>query len=78
MRVIREDHGKVETVWTSPTAFTAVDVEQPDELEARVRLRLSGKRYSVGRALSPGERLALADALRRAIRAALSERYVSP
>ena len=61
-------------VWRSPTAFTRVTLERPEEHEARVRLALSAKRLTVGRALSPPERVAFARALQRAIDAARAER----
>lgn len=75
--VSHEFEDEARTVWTSPTAFTAVDVERPGEHETRVRLRLSGRRLTVGRALSPEEREGFAAALREAIRAARSERYAA-
>lgn len=75
VEVIEETEGRSKTVWTSPTAFTNVDLEALGEHEMRVRLRLSGKRHSVGRALSPPEREALGQALREAIRRARAERF---
>ncbi|MCE3290152.1 MAG: hypothetical protein K0R83_2164 [Caulobacter sp.] len=75
VEVIEERDGVSRTVWTSPTAFTNVDLEALGEHEMRVRLRLSGKRRSVGKALSPPEREALGQALREAIRRARTERY---
>ncbi len=62
-------------VWTSPTAFTGLDVEAFGQDDTKVRLRLHRKRYLVGRALSPGERADLGRALDSAIRAARAERY---
>lgn len=75
--VLHELDGKARTVWTSPTAFTGVDVDWPGEHEARVRLRLSARRCTVGGALSPEERVGLGEALREAIRRARAERYSS-
>jgi uncharacterized membrane protein len=75
VEVIEERDGVSRTVWTSPTAFTSVDLEALGEHEMRVRLRLSRKRRSVGKALSPPEREALGHALREAIRRARAERY---
>lgn len=75
VEVIEETEGRSRTVWSSPTAFTNVDLEALGEHEMRVRLRLSGKRYSVGKALSPPEREALGQALREAIRRARAERF---
>ena len=63
------------TVWTSPTAFTRVSLETPSEDEAWVRLHLSGKAMTIGRALSPRERVQLAGAVERAIGAARAERH---
>jgi uncharacterized membrane protein len=63
------------TVWTSPTAFTGVSLDQGDDQSARLRLKLSGKGLTVAAALSPRERTAFADALERAIRKARTERY---
>ena len=74
--VSREDEKSARVIWTSPTAFTRVDVDQPDEHEARVRLRIYRRRLTLARALSPPERVEFADALERAIRDARAERYV--
>ena len=73
--VSREDEKGARVVWTSPTAFTRVGVDQPGEHETRVRLMMSRRRLTLGRALSPAERVAFADALQRAIRNARAERY---
>lgn len=61
------------TVWRSPTAFTRVDVEGDEE--RRVRLRLSGRAFTVARSLSPPERKRFAAALQDAIRNARAERF---
>jgi uncharacterized membrane protein len=76
--VSREDEKGARVVWTSPTAFTGVDLDQPGEHEARVRLRIYRRRLTVARALSPPERVEFAAALRRAIREARAERYPLP
>jgi uncharacterized membrane protein len=65
------------TVWTSPTAFTGLDVEAFGQDDTKVALRMHRRRYLVGRALSPGERADLGRALDGAIRAARAERYAS-
>ncbi len=65
------------TVWTSPTAFTGLDVEAFGQDDTKVALRMRRRRYLVGRALSPGERADLGRALDGAIRAARAERYAS-
>jgi len=76
--VSREDEKGARVVWTSPTAFTGVDLDQPGEHEARVRLRIYRRRLTVARALSPPERVEFAAALRLAIRQARAERYPLP
>jgi uncharacterized membrane protein len=74
VRVSHEIGRSARTVWSSPTAFTRVSVEAPDEHEARVRLHLSDKALTVAHALSPLERMRFADALEAAIRKARAER----
>lgn len=73
--VSREDEKGARLVWTSPTAFTRVGVEQPGEHDARVRLMMSRRRLTLGRALSPPERVDFARALERAILDARAERH---
>ncbi|SFK38633.1 DUF2244 domain-containing protein [Caulobacter sp. UNC279MFTsu5.1] len=73
--VSREDEKGARMIWTSPTAFTRVGVDQPGEHETRVRLMMSRKRLTLGRALSPPERVDFARALERAILEARSERH---
>ena len=75
VRVTHEIGRHRRTVWSSPTAFTRVDIEAPGEHEARVRLKLSGRSLTIGHALSPIERTDLARDLEEAIRAARAERY---
>jgi uncharacterized membrane protein len=75
VEVAYEARGRSRTIWRSPTAFTAVALEQAGQHEARVRLRLSGRRLTVAQALSPRERGEFADALERAIQHARAERY---
>ena len=75
VEVVRQSGGKPATVWSSPTAFTRVTLEQPDQHDARVELHLSGKVLAVAAALSPKERGAFARALTEAIRAACNERH---
>ena len=74
--VSREDDRGARVIWTSPTAFTRVGVDQPGEHETRVRLMMSRRRLTLGRALSPSERMELAETLQQAIRDARAERYV--
>jgi len=66
--------GRRRAVWSSPTAFTRVDIAGLGH-ETRVKLRLSGKSLTVGGALSPDERRTFGGALQDAIRAARAERY---
>jgi uncharacterized membrane protein len=73
--VSREDEKGARVVWTSPTAFTGVDLDQSGEHEARVRLRIYRRRLTLARSLSPPERVEFADALRQAIRDARAERH---
>jgi len=73
--VSREDEKGAKTIWTSPTAFTRVGIEQPGEHETRVRLMIHRRRLVVGRALAPVERMEFANALQDAIRAARNERW---
>jgi uncharacterized membrane protein len=72
--VSREDEKGARLVWTSPTAFTRVGIDQPGEHETRVRLMMSRRRLTLGRALSPPERMDFARALERAILRARAER----
>lgn len=74
--VTREDEKGARVIWTSPTAFTRVSVDQPGEHDARVRLMMSRRRLTLGRVLSPPERMDFANALQRAILDARAERYV--
>jgi uncharacterized membrane protein len=75
VRVLHERGRARMTVWRSATAFTNVDVEAAGEPEARVRLRVSGRRWTVAAALSPREREAFADALKGAMHRAKLERW---
>lgn len=73
--VSREDEKGARTVWTSPTAFTRVGVEQPGEHEVRIRLMIHRKRLTLARALGPDQRLEFGNALQDAIRSARNERW---
>ncbi|MGC1304532.1 MAG: DUF2244 domain-containing protein [Caulobacteraceae bacterium] len=75
VRVSRRDRGAEHMVWTSPTAFTRVSIENAGEHETCVRLRLSGRSLSVGASLSPAERADFGSALERAILSARAERH---
>jgi uncharacterized membrane protein len=67
VRVMLETRRGVETLWTSPTAFTQVALNGEAEDETDLRLVLSGREHAVARALSRRERLEFAQALDRAI-----------
>lgn len=75
IEVYVEQEGSRETVWSSPTAFTQVAlVDDEDEREPGVRLRLSGRSVRVAGALSPQERKDFCTALETAIWRAKRER----
>ena len=78
VRVLREDGAKVQTLWSSPTAFTRVGLEETGRYGAQVRLMLSGKRLTIGQVLGPLEREGLARAVEAAIRDAKAERWQAP
>ena len=75
VQVRHESPKGVREIWSSPTAFTAVNLEATSRHEARVRLSLSGRRITVGSALSPEERADFGRALEAAVRRARSERW---
>ena len=74
VRVLLESPRGVQTVWTSPTAFTQVDLADGPDAAEDLRLRLSGREVAVARALTRRERLDFAQALDMAIRRARAER----
>jgi len=67
VRVMLETRRGVETLWTSPTAFTQISLNGEAEDETDLRLVLSGREHAVARALSRSERLEFAQALDKAI-----------
>jgi uncharacterized membrane protein len=73
--VLREQGSEAKTVWSSPTAFTRVQLDESGRHGAEVRLMLSAKRLTIGRVLGPKERADLADAVEDAIRSARAERH---
>lgn len=75
VEVVFEDGARSETVWSTPTAFTRVALEDRGRYAPEVRLRLSRKSIHVGRTLGPRQRAELARAIEAAIRTARSERY---
>jgi uncharacterized membrane protein len=76
--LVRVSHrvGRAErTVWSSPTAFTRVQLDRVGDHEAHVRLHLSNRAMSVASSLGHKERAAFAKRLDGAIQAARAERY---
>jgi uncharacterized membrane protein len=74
VKVVHLVGARERTVWTSPTAFTRVEVEGEED-ETQVWLRLSARSVAVAAWLSPGERLEFAQALKEAMRNARAERH---
>lgn len=73
--VSRETPRSRRTIWTSATAFTRVEVDDPHEHEAKVRLSSKGEGLTLAAALSPTERVAFGRELAAAIAAARAERW---
>lgn len=73
--VSRETPRSRRTIWTSATAFTRVEVADPDEHEAKVTLSSKGEGVTLAAALSPKERVAFGRELEAAIVAARAERW---
>ena len=78
VRVIRELAGKSRAVWTSPTAFTRVELDRTGQHGAVLKLALSRKRLRIGQALGPREREGLAASIETAIVRARAERHPAP
>ena len=68
--LMRSREGDEKIVWTSPTAFTQVDLAGDAGDATDLSLRLSNRRLPVAKTLSRPERLAFAQALHDAIRRA--------
>ena len=75
VRVIREKASGSHTLWTSPTAFTRIEVDKDAGRVARVRVRLRARSLAVGAALGPKELAEFARRLQAAISRALAERH---
>jgi len=75
VEVFVEDGPRSKSIWTSPTAFTRVALEDEGRSGPEVRLKLSGKRLTIGQRLGPVERANLAETVDNAIRAARAERW---
>ncbi len=68
VRVVREaPSGEDQMVWSSPTAFTIVDLNGEGESPGDLTLRLSNQRLPVATMLSRPERVQFASALHEAI-----------
>jgi len=78
VQVLKELGGKARPVWTSPTAFTRVELDRSGRHGAELSLALSSRRLRIGRALGPREREALAESIEAAILSARAERHASP
>jgi uncharacterized membrane protein len=75
VRVIKERPSGPQTLWTSPTAFTRLEIDKEDGRVRRVRVRLSSRSMAVGAALGPTALAEFAAKLQAAIRSALAERH---
>ena len=75
VRVITQAGPRPRTLWSSPTAFTRVDVETSSEGVSRLRVRLSRRSLTIGAMLGPGELGLFSERLKTAISAALAERH---
>jgi uncharacterized membrane protein len=75
VRVIGRQSGRATTLWSSPTAFTRVEIDRADGLVARVRVRLRDRSHALASALGPHERAQFAVTLQAAMRSALAERH---
>jgi uncharacterized membrane protein len=73
--VSRETPRSRRTVWTSATAFTRVELVEPDDHGARVSLHSKGRGLTLAAALSPKERVDFARELEAAVAAARAERW---
>jgi uncharacterized membrane protein len=76
VRVLGPERAGSLLLWSSPTAFTRVEVQRSEDGVQRVAVQLSGRSMSLAGRLGPKERAAFADRLTSAINAALSERHV--
>lgn len=72
VRVIRRVRAAETIVWSSPTAFTRVELIDGEASAGELRLRLRERQVEVAHALSRPERLVFAEALEKAIRRAQS------
>jgi uncharacterized membrane protein len=75
LQVSRGLPDRARTVWTSPTAFTQVDILDPGRHGVRVRLSCKGRQLDLGAALGPVEREAFGRELEAAVRSARGERW---
>lgn len=75
VQVLRELGATSRAVWTSPTAFTRVELDRTGRHGAVLKLALSDKRLPIGQALGPKEREDLGAAIEAAIGQARAERH---
>jgi uncharacterized membrane protein len=64
--------------WSSPTAFTRIQLEADERGSCRLLLRASGRFIAVGQVLGEDERARLAARLTKAVAEALAERHAWP
>ena len=70
VRVIEEIRNRQTLVWESPTAFTRLAAQEEDDRVVDLRLSVSGRQASVGRALGPKARAELLRTLDSALQQA--------
>lgn len=70
VRVIEENRRRRTLVWDSPTVFTRVAAQEEDDRLVDLRLSVSGRQASVGRALGPKARAELHRTLESALQQA--------
>lgn len=75
VRVTAARKGVETTLWTSPTAFTRVEVDRGEHGVSALRVRLSSRTIRIGAMLGPGELAEFSDSLVEAMGAARSARH---
>lgn len=76
VEVLRRHGGVPRSVWSTPPAFTRVELDQADEDCPRLTLNSSGRAVSIAMHMGGDGRAHLADEIRLAIAAARNERYL--
>jgi uncharacterized membrane protein len=75
VRVTSDRRGAEKTLWTSPTAFTRLEVDRVEEGVAALRVRLSHRTLRIGSMLGPGELAVFSERLALALGAARAARH---